>query len=84
MENIFEINDALSLLKEGVILKDKVNNRFICKKKRIYIYSSNSSYNLSFDDFYELFKDSKFVVEDFDDSTIDIEKDKEYYSFKHK
>lgn len=84
MENIFEINEALSLLKEGIILKDKVSTRFICKKKRIYIYSSNSSYNLSFEDFYELFKDNKFVVEDFDDSSIDIEKDKEYYSFKHK
>ena len=84
MENIFEINEALSLLKEGVILKDKMSTKFICKKKRIYVYSSNSSYNLSFDDFCELFKDSKFVVEDFDDSGIDIEKDKEYYSFKHK
>ena len=84
MDNILDINEALPLLKEGIILKDNLNTKFICKKKRIYVYSSNSSYNLSFDDFSELFKDSKFIVEDFDDSTIDPEKDKEYYSFKHK
>ena len=58
--------------------------KFISKKKRVYVYSSNSSYNLSFNDFSELFKDSKFIIEDFEDSTIDPEKDKEYYSFKHK
>ena len=84
MDNILDINEALPLLKEGIILKDNLNTKFICKKKRIYVYSSNSSYNLSFNDFSELFKDSKFIVEDFDDSTIDPEKDKEYYSFKHK
>ena len=30
------------------------------------------------------FKEHKFMIEDFDDSTIDTEKDKEYYNFKHK
>lgn len=84
MNEVYEINEALNLLKEGIILKDNLSSRFICKKKRIYVYSSNTSYNLSFKDFSELFKDSKFVLEDFDDSSIDLEKDKEYYSFKHK
>lgn len=84
MDNILDINEAVPLLKEGIILKDNLNTKFICKKKRVYVYASNSSYNLSFDDFSELFKDSKFIVEDFEDSTIDPEKDKEYYSFKHK
>ena len=84
MGEIIEINEAITLLKEGIILKDNLNSKFICKRKRIYVYSSNSSYNLSYKDFMELFKDSKFMVEDFDDSTIDLEKDKEYYSFKHK
>lgn len=81
---IFEINDAVNLLKEGVILKDNLANKFIYKKQKIYIYSSNSSYNLSIKDFLELFKENKFIIEDFDDSSIDLEKDKEYYRFKHK
>lgn len=84
MNEVFEINDALNLLKEGIILKDNLSTRFIYKKKKIYVYSSFSSYNLSIKDFSELFKDSKFIIEDFDDSNIDLEKDKEYYSFKHK
>lgn len=84
MEEIFGIEEAIALLKEGIILKDNLSTKFISKKKRVYVYSSNSSYNLSFNDFSELFKDSKFIIEDFEDSTIDPEKDKEYYSFKHK
>lgn len=83
MEKIININEAINLLKEGLILKD-INNRFIYKKKRVYVYSSNSSYNLKIDEFIELFKDNKFVLEDFEDGSIDLEKDKEYYSFKHK
>ena len=84
MKEILEISEALQLLKDKIILKDFNSNRFIYKKKRIYVYSSNSSYNLSVNDFLELFKDSKFIIEDFDEDTVDLEKDKEYYSFKHK
>ena len=84
MNEIIEINEAINLLKEGIVLKDNLSTKFIYKKKRIYVYSNNSSYNLSLKDFSELFKDSKFIIEDFDDFTIDVEKDIEYYSFKHK
>ena len=84
MEEIITINEAINMLKDGIILKDTMGNKFIFKKRRIYVYSSNSSYNLSAQDFSELFKDNKFIIEDFDDSQIDLEKDKEYYSFKHK
>lgn len=84
MDKIIDVNEAVNLLKEGIILKDNLNAKFIYKKKRIYVYASNSSYNLSLKDFSELFKDSKFIVEDFEDSAIDLEKDIEYYSFKHK
>ena len=83
MNEIFTINDALELLKDGIVLKDNLRNRFICKKNKIYVYAINSSYKLTFADFLDLFKDSKFAIED-DGETIDPEKDKEYYSFKHK
>ena len=84
MQEIITINEAVNMLKEGIILKDNMSNKFILKKRRIYVYSSNSSYNLSIQDFSELFKDNKFIIEDFEDSQIDLEKDIEYYSFKHK
>ena len=35
-------------------------------------------------DFSEIFKDSKFIIEEIEEETIDLEKDKEYYNFKHK
>jgi len=84
MIEVIGIKEAINLLKEKVVLKDNSNNKFIYKKKKIYVYSSNSSYSLSSEDFFELFKDSKFIIEDFEDNGIDLEKDKEYYSFKHK
>lgn len=84
MQEIIEIKEALQLLKDKIVLKDIQSNRFIYKNKRIYIYSSNSSYNLNEEDFLVLFKDGKFIIEDFEEETIDLEKDKEYYSFKHK
>lgn len=84
MDKIVEVNEALQLLKDKLILKDFNASRFIYKKKRIYVYSSNSSYSLKMEEFLELFKDSKFIIEDFEEEIIDLEKDKEYYSFKHK
>lgn len=84
MEEIIDIELAINLLKEGIVLKDNFKNKFVKKKKRVHVYSSNSSYSLSFDEFQELFKNNKFIIEDFDDYQIDLEKDKEYYSFKHK
>lgn len=84
MEDIFDVNQALEILKEKVVIKDNLKNKFVCRKNKIWVYSSNSSYSLNFKDFIELFKEHKFMIEDFDDSTIDTEKDKEYYNFKHK
>lgn len=83
MSEIFTISEALELLKDGIVLKDNLKNRFICRKSKVYVYAPNSSYKLNFNDFVDLFKDNKFIIED-DGETIDPEKDKEYYSFKHK
>ena len=84
MEEIYNIEQAIDLLKEKLILKDSQKNTFVYKRKRVYVYSNNSYFSLDLNDFYDLYKDSKFIVEDLDDSTIDPEKDNEYYSFKHK
>ena len=84
MDEFIEVNEAVNLLKDGIILKDINKSLFVYKKEKIHVYSTNSSYSLKIDEFIELFKDDKFIIEDFDDNTIDVEKDKEYYSFKHK
>ena len=82
-KQVYGILEAAILLKEGTILKD-TSSTFIYKKKRVYVYSSNSSFNLDISEFKNLYKDSKFVVYSGEDSGIDGEKDKEYYGFKHK
>lgn len=84
MSEFFDINAAINLLKEKIILKDNLSSKFVYKNKRIYVYGINSSYNLSLEDFLDLFRDNKFMIEEFDDCAIDLEKDREYYSFKHK
>lgn len=84
MKEIFNVVEALEILKEKIILKDNFNNRFVCRKSKIYVYSSNSSYCLSFNDFLDIFKNNQFIIEDFDEISIDPLKDKEYYNFKHK
>ena len=62
MNEIFTINDALELLKDGIVLRDSLRNRFICKKSMIYVYAVNSSYKLTFAEFLDLFKDTKFAI----------------------
>ena len=84
VEQVFDVNEALEILKDKIILKDNSNNRFVCRKNKIYVYSSNSSYCLKFNEFLDIFKNNKFIIEDFDENSIDPLKDKEYYSFKHK
>jgi hypothetical protein len=83
-KEIYGINEALILLKEGARLKDSLARLFVYKKERIYVYSQNSSYSLDLKEFSKLYIDTKFVIDVDDDSTIDAKKDEEYYGFKHK
>ena len=84
MEEIMSVDEALNALKEGAILKDNGGSRFVFKRSKVSVYSTNSSYSLTAKDFLELYSNSKFIIDNTDDSEIDVEKDKEYYSFKHK
>lgn len=83
-KEIYNVNEAIVLLKEGVCLKDKNLNIFVLKKGLIYVYSKNSSYKLKVEDFLELYKENEFVIYSDDDTNIDSKKDEEYYGFKHK
>ena len=83
-KEIYGINEALILLKEGAKLKDTLSRLFVYKKERVYVYSQKSSYSLDLKEFSKLYIDTKFVIDVDDDSTIDAKKDEEYYGFKHK
>ena len=83
-KEIYGINEAVFLLKEGNKLKDIPSSVIILKKGRGYIYSLLSSYSLKMDEFVNLYKESKFVIFVDDEEGIDAKKDEEYYSYKHK
>ena len=83
-KEIYNVSEAIILLKEGVCLKDKNLNIFVLKKGLIYVYAKNSSYKLKVDEFLELYKENDFIVYSDDDTCIDSKKDEEYYGVEHK
>lgn len=80
------INEALDLLKQGIVLSSTIDNikcYFIKNGNNVLIIQGNSRYKLKKEDFILIHKKSIFVIEDNSlDIEIDTEKDKEYYSWK--
>lgn len=83
-KKIYNVNEAYVILKNGLVVVDLHNARFKFVKENIIIKNDNARYVLSESEFLTLYKDSKFVILEDSDAIIDSEKDKEYYSFKHK
>lgn len=86
MDDKYNIYEALELLKEKYILFANINGikcYFINKAKLIWIIHGNARYKLNERDFLTLYKDINFYIDaHVNDVEIDIEKDKEYYSWK--
>jgi len=82
MENIKE---AIKLLKEGYILVSYISKKktyFVLKEKKILVKNDNTLYYLTEEDFSSLFFNQVFAIkEEENDTDIDSEKDKEYYSY---
>ena len=85
-EKIFTIEEMLPLLKEHILFFSFNEGRkkyFHYMKKNILVQDGNSRYKINEKDFKELFKDAKFLIFDPKDNIeIDLEKDKEYYSWR--
>jgi hypothetical protein len=89
-DKIKNINLALTLLNDGDILYiNEYTGRIYFKKidSSILIKNKNYTSKLSEEDFIKLFSSSSFYVldqEKLNNDTIDLERDKEYYSWKYK
>ena len=83
LEIIDSIDIAISYLKNLRVLYSN-KSYFVLKKQKVLIIGVNSKYSLSFDEFKELYKDSKFVVYEEKDENFDFSRDDEYYGWKHK
>lgn len=83
MNELISTNIALSLLKSGYKLYSIIDNeKYVFKylNEIIYVHSNNLFIKMNEYKFLELYSNSTFFV--FDDiEEIDVEKDKEYYSW---
>ena len=83
MNELISTNIALSLLKSGYKLYSIIDNeKYVFKylNEIIYVHSNNLFIKMNEYKFLELYSNSSFFV--FDDiEEIDVEKDKEYYSW---
>lgn len=83
MEKIDNFNQVLSFLKEGEILAS--NNKIVkYHQETLTIYDNGSKYRLSIEDFITLYRYEIFYLYEVKGAQIDLEKDLEYYNFKHK
>ena len=82
-EIIDSIENAITLLKNQKLLYSN-KTYFVMKKQKVLIIGLNSKYYLSFEQFKELYKDSKFIVYEENEENFDFSRDDEYYGWKHK
>lgn len=85
-EQSFKIEEMLPYLKNHILffcVSDGKKKYFHYIKESIMVQDINSRYKLTENDFLQLYKDATFYIyETKDEIEIDIEKDKEYYSWK--
>lgn len=88
MERIESHDEALKLLKDGeilCILNDREAVFFAWRKERVLVKGSSSTYRLTESEWLNLFKDSDFLLyERAPEETVNLQKDEEYYSWRHK
>lgn len=89
MEKLESIAEAIEMLQQGLVVcarADGVLTLFMRNKGKVRVKTENSAYIISGKEFEELFLDETFFI--YDDPETDVEisddKDKEYYSWRHK
>ena len=83
MEQLRNVNEALSYLKDGEIVTSNGIDRFILKNERIYRYEDGTRFSLSEKDFLELYGKNRFFL--YEESVeIDETKDEAYYRYYKK
>ena len=87
-EYITDLQVALNLLRNCRILTLISPNKtlFLMVDGKIQVIGSSSRYTLTIDEFIELYKDCRFGVLEKQTTDLEaaLEKDAEYYSWKHK
>ena len=89
MEKIGNFDEALSLLKDGFVLLIGVDNsskssyvKF--EHDKFLVFSNGMKAKLNLEIFEDLYEKCSFYLYEDDHTSIDEERDQEYYSWKHK
>ena len=83
MEDLRDIYEALSYLKEGAVLTCNGKDQFVLKGEKVYRYEEGSRFSLSVEDFTDLYKKNRFAL--YEESVeIDESKDEAYYRYYRK
>lgn len=82
----FNIYTALEYLKDNyvVVSFNNATTYFYKKKDKIIIITPNLKLKVNEKDFIETYKNNRFSLVEENDSSIDLKKDEEYYSWKNK
>lgn len=80
----FQLQHILAYLKEGYRFKSIHQPSILVKQSGDYVIISSLNYHakLSLEDFQIMYEATLFVLEDDEESTIDLEKDSEFYRWK--
>ena len=75
---------GLKLLKAGyTLLSSKSNEKFYYRDNKIIIIDDNHRIDINEYSFLDLYKETKFLVDqESDEEEVDIKKDEEYYSWR--
>ena len=87
MNNPLTLEEAVECLENNICLIASVEGKLTYFRKihkQIKIFNKNTAVSVSFDDLIKLYKGYTFYIYESDDSTIDFEKDEQYYSWTHK
>lgn len=89
MDDVVDVRYALNLLKEKKILiarSDPKRTLILMRDGLITVKSQNLTYTVNQDDFLDIYKDEVFFI--YEDDGFDpkeaLEKDAEYYGWRHK
>lgn len=86
-EIIDNIETAINLLKyKKVLFTNHLNNKtlFVERKGKVLMIGVNNTCFLTYDQFKDLYSESKFIIYEESDENFDFSRDDEYYSWKHK
>ena len=82
-DQLKDIAEVLTYLKDGAILTENGRNRFILKGEKVFCYEQGTRFSLDLKDFAELYRKNRFFLIE-ESAEIDETKDEAYYRYYRK